>query len=60
MQDINVAPTFKLSDWNDMDNELFVEVGVRYGANKLKRKYNRLQIKERQFSELLGAYRWYV
>ncbi|KAL5699869.1 hypothetical protein ACHQM5_030706 [Ranunculus cassubicifolius] len=51
--DINGAPTFKTSDWKAIDEELFLEIGVRYGEDKLKGKYNRLRIKERQFAELL-------
>ncbi|KAL5722029.1 hypothetical protein ACHQM5_005599 [Ranunculus cassubicifolius] len=51
--DINGAPTFKPSDWKAMDEELFLEIGVRYWEEKLKGKYNRLRIKERQFAELV-------
>lgn len=52
-QDVNAAPTFKPSDWKDIDEELFLETGVRYGSDKVKGKYNRLRIKQRLFSDLL-------
>ncbi|PIA58825.1 hypothetical protein AQUCO_00500632v1 [Aquilegia coerulea] len=47
------APTFKTSDWNAMDNELYLSIGERYGAERLKGKYNRLRSKHRYFSDLL-------
>ncbi|PIA31877.1 hypothetical protein AQUCO_04700019v1 [Aquilegia coerulea] len=47
------APTFKTSDWNAMDNELYLSIGKRYGAERLKGKYNRLRSKHRDFSDLL-------
>ena len=50
--DPNGAPTFKPSNWHNMDEELFLVVGKRYRAERLKGKYQRLRIKHRLFSDL--------
>ena len=52
-KDPNGTPIFKPSDWIEMDDELFLVTGERYGTERLKGKYNRLRTKHRYFSELL-------
>ena len=52
-KDPNGTPIFKPSDWLEMDDELFLVTGERYGTDRLKGKYNRLRTKHRCFSELL-------
>lgn len=34
------GPSFKNSDWQEMDDELFLAVGEEYGSEKLRGKYN--------------------
>ena len=52
-QDLNGAPTFKPSDWHNMDEDLFLPIGKRYRAERLKGKYQHLRIKHRLFLDLL-------
>ncbi|XP_050234847.1 uncharacterized protein LOC126683061 [Mercurialis annua] len=52
-KDPNGTPVFKSSDWQEIDDELFLVTGERYEMERLKGKYNRLRIKHRHFSELL-------
>ena len=53
-RDPNGARTFKPSDWDNMDEELFLAVGKRYRVERLKGKYQRLRIKHRLFLDLLN------
>ena len=52
-KDPNGSPSFKPSDWQEMNEELFLVIGEKYGPNKLKGKFNRLRQKHRQFCDLL-------
>ncbi|KAM7275866.1 hypothetical protein ACFE04_017732 [Oxalis oulophora] len=46
-------PSIRSGIWEAIDDQLFLSVGDRYGAEKLRGKYNRLRIKYRHFLELL-------
>ncbi|KAJ9134996.1 hypothetical protein P3X46_032222 [Hevea brasiliensis] len=46
-------PVFKQSDWQEMDDELYLVTEEKYGIDKPKGKYNHLCVKHWQFSELL-------
>ena len=43
--DPNNTPSFKTSDYQQMDEEIFATTGTRYGPDKLKAKYNCLRIR---------------
>ena len=53
-QDVNGTPSFKPSDWVQMDNELYLRIGVRYGKVKVKAKYHRLRLLHSKFTELIN------
>ena len=40
-KDPNSTPSFKATDWQDMDEEMYLATGERYGPMKLQGKYNR-------------------
>ncbi|KAK9059148.1 hypothetical protein SSX86_021767 [Deinandra increscens subsp. villosa] len=53
-KDPNSAPILKTSDWNEMDEKIFVTFALKYGPDKLKAKYNRLRIMHTKFTELIN------
>ena len=46
--------TFKVTVWEDINNELAMIIGESYGVNRLKGKYNRLRTLHHEFSTLLA------
>ncbi|KAK8578114.1 hypothetical protein V6N13_046971 [Hibiscus sabdariffa] len=48
------SSTFKKEVWAEINNEMHEAIGVDYGIDRLKGKFNRLRIKYRHFSELIG------
>ncbi|KAK8612843.1 hypothetical protein V6N13_092947 [Hibiscus sabdariffa] len=48
------SSTFKKEVWAEINNEMHEAIGVDYGIDRLKGKFNRLRIKCRHFSELIG------
>ena len=46
-KDSNSSPSFKLADWQEMNEELFLVIGKKYGPDKWKGKFNRLHQKHR-------------
>ena len=46
--------TFKTPTWEEINNKLDRKIGVNYGIEKLKEKYNRLRCQHREFSTLLS------
>lgn len=53
-KDPNSAPTLKLSDWNEIDEKIFLRFALKYGSDKLKAKYHRLRAIHTKFSELIN------
>ncbi|GKC00480.1 hypothetical protein Tco_0986616 [Tanacetum coccineum] len=52
-RDPNGSPVFKVSDWADMSEQIFLKFAVRYGPKKVKGKYHRLKATYTKFSELI-------
>ena len=48
------SSTFKVTVWEDINNELAAIIGESYGVNRLKGKYNRLRTLHREFSTVLA------
>ncbi|KAK8659833.1 hypothetical protein V6N13_030025 [Hibiscus sabdariffa] len=48
------SSTFKKEVWAEINNEMHDAIGVDYGIDRLKGKFNRLRIKYRHFFELVG------
>ncbi|GMI94093.1 hypothetical protein HRI_003078600 [Hibiscus trionum] len=48
------SSTFKKEVWSEINSEICDAIGVDYGIDKLKGKFNRLRTKYRHFSELIG------
>lgn len=53
-RDPNGAPSFKGTDWHEIDDLVTLSTGMRFGVVKLKGKYGRFRIKYNQFTELIN------
>ena len=49
------SSSFKVTIWEDINNELAAIIGESYGLNRLKGKYNRLHTLHREFSTVLAC-----
>ena len=52
-RDPNNSPVFKVSDWTDMSEQIFLKFAVRYGPEKVKGKYHQLRTTYTKFTELI-------
>ncbi|GKA49193.1 L10-interacting MYB domain-containing protein [Tanacetum coccineum] len=50
---VNGSSVFTLTDWFNMDEQIFLKFAIRYGPDKLKGKYHRLRIRHIKFGELI-------
>lgn len=53
-KDPNGSLIFKGTKWTEMDDEIYVKFGLRYGEHKLKGKYHRLRSMHKKFCELIN------
>ncbi|KAL6543350.1 hypothetical protein OROHE_010870 [Orobanche hederae] len=53
-RDPNGAPIFKGTDWLEMDENMFLKLGLRYGPEKLRGKYHRMRSVHTRFAELIN------
>ena len=51
---VNGSSFFTLTDWFNMDEQIFLKFAIRYGPDKLKGKYHRLRFRHNKFGELIS------
>ena len=51
---VDGSSIFTLTDWFNMDEQIFLKFAIRYGPDKLKGKYHRLRIRHNKFGELIS------